>query len=174
MANQNGSRERENASAPVPPMDFKSGDRTELDFGPRIAVAFNRIKRATAFEVRLAMIPRHVLILEDSLIIAMEAEDIFQAMGSEQIHIASNLPQAEAVIDNNPIDFALLDVNVGNRMSFDFARMLSERKIPFAFSSGYPDKSDFPADMQRIHLLTKPFGENTVQQMLVEIFLRPE
>ena len=110
--------------------------------------------------------PREVLVLEDSLIIAMEAEDIFRSLGADMVHIASNLQQAEGYVEQNRIDFALLDVNLGPTMSFDFARALRERGIPFGFSSGYPDNAEFPEDLREIALLRKPFGDDMIREHL--------
>ena len=113
--------------------------------------------------------PREVLVLEDSLIIAMEAEDIFRSLGADMVHIASNLQQAQGYVDKNRIDFALLDVNLGPTMSFDFARALRERGIPFGFSSGYPDNAEFPEDLREIALLRKPFGDDMIRDHLKQV-----
>ena len=59
-----------------------------------------------------------VLVLEDSLIIAMEAEDILHLAGVESIDIVGSLEQARAAIAAETYDFALLDVNLGESMSF--------------------------------------------------------
>jgi len=115
-------------------------------------------------------IPREILVLEDSLIIAMEAEDIFRSLGADLVHIASNLDQARNAVDAHSIDFALLDVNLGPMMSFDFARDLRARGIPFGFSSGYPDNEDFPEDLRQIALLRKPFGDEMIRDHLKQVF----
>lgn len=57
-----------------------------------------------------------VLVLEDSLIIAMEAEDILRLAGVESIDIVGSVEQARAAIAAETYDFALLDVNLGEGM----------------------------------------------------------
>ncbi|PZM17010.1 hypothetical protein CPY51_01865 [Rhizobium tubonense] len=116
------------------------------------------------------MIARRVLILEDSLIIAMEAEEILHEIGVDTVEIASNLEQAIAAINADRYDFALLDVNLGEAMSFGFARLLMERGIPFGFVSGYSNTQDFPPDMQDVPLLVKPFDEMAMQHFLGKLF----
>jgi CheY-like chemotaxis protein len=118
----------------------------------------------------VTMTARRVLILEDSLIIAMEAEEILHEMGAETVEIASNLEQAVAAIQVEPCDFALLDVNLGEAMSFGFARLLKERNIPFGFVSGYSDTRDFPVDLQDVALLVKPFDEAAMLKFLRKLF----
>jgi len=116
------------------------------------------------------MIARRVLILEDNLIIAMEAEELLRDMGAEIVTIASNLERASAAVDTEAYDFALLDVNLGEAMSFGFARELVRRGIPFGFVSGYSDTLDFPPDLQNVPLLVKPFDEAAMQIFLGRLF----
>ena len=105
------------------------------------------------------MTVQRVLILEDNLIIAMEAEEILRLIGVKEVEIASNLEQAVNAIHTERYDFAMLDVNLGESMSFGFARLLTERGIAFGFVSGYPDTLDFPPDLRHVPLLNKPFDE---------------
>ncbi|EJL56931.1 MULTISPECIES: response regulator [unclassified Rhizobium] len=111
-----------------------------------------------------------VLVLEDSLIIAMEAEDILRQVGVETIGIVSSLDQAMEATRTETFDFALLDVNLGEVMSFDFARHLANIHIPFGFVSGYSDTKDFPEDLQNVPLLVKPFGESAMRDFLQKLF----
>lgn len=111
-----------------------------------------------------------VLVLEDSLIIAMEAEDILRLVGVESIDIVGSLEQARAAIAAQTYDFALLDVNLGEGMSFGFARHLLDVGIPFGFVSGYSDTQDFPPDLQHMPLLVKPFDEKAMREFLQRLF----
>ena len=111
-----------------------------------------------------------VLVLEDSLIIAMEAEDILRLVGVGIIDIASSLEQATEAVSAAKYDFALLDVNLGEAMSFGFARRLTEANIPFGFVSGYSDTQDFPPDLQNVPLLVKPFDEMAMREFLQKLF----
>ena len=109
------------------------------------------------------MTVQRVLILEDNLIIAMEAEEILHLVGIGQVEIASNLEQAVNAIHSDSFDFAMLDVNLGESTSFGFARLLMERGIAFGFVSGYSDTLDFPPDLRHVPLLNKPFDEQSMR-----------
>jgi CheY-like chemotaxis protein len=109
------------------------------------------------------MTAQRVLILEDNLIIAMEAEEILHLVGIGQVEIASNLEQAVNAIHSESYDFAMLDVNLGESTSFGFARLLVERGIAFGFVSGYSDTLDFPPDLRHVPLLNKPFDEQSMR-----------
>ncbi|WP_049733882.1 response regulator [Rhizobium ecuadorense] len=111
-----------------------------------------------------------VLVLEDSLIIAMEAEDMLRLASVENIDIVGSVEQARAAIVAETYDFALLDVNLGEGMSFGFARHLLDLGIPFGFVSGYSDTGDFPPDLQHIPLLVKPFDETAMREFLLRLF----
>lgn len=116
------------------------------------------------------MKPKSVLILEDSLIIAMEVEEILRSIGVEHVEMVANLDEAAKALDTRQPDFALLDVNLGEAMSFDFARMLRARDIPFGFVSGYSDTGDFPDDLQQTPLLVKPFDDTAMHDFLRAFF----
>ncbi|KRB50446.1 regulator [Rhizobium sp. Root708] len=116
------------------------------------------------------MSANRVLVLEDSLIIAMEAEDILRAIGVETIRICSSIAQATEALEGERFDFALLDVNLGEVMSFDFARRLVAENIPFGFVSGYSDTLDFPEELQNRPLLVKPFDETAMLEFLQRLF----
>ncbi len=116
------------------------------------------------------MSANRVLVLEDSLIIAMEAEDILRAIGVETIRICSSIAQATEAVEAERFDFALLDVNLGEVMSFDFARRLVAENIPFGFVSGYSDTQDFPEELQNRPLLVKPFDETAMLEFLQRLF----
>ncbi|MDL2404466.1 response regulator [Rhizobium calliandrae] len=132
--------------------DWRRRDRCGNVYGAPRRLAYGRGDGAD-------MTVQRVLILEDNLIIAMEAEEILRLVGVVQVEIASNLEQAVNAIHTERYDFAMLDVNLGDSMSFGFARLLAERGIAFGFVSGYPDTLDFPHDMRHVPLLNKPFDE---------------
>lgn len=124
-------------------------------------------RRAKGIEIMNAT---RVLVLEDSLIIAMETEDVLRAFGAGSIDIVNSVDHAMDAVKAEKYDFALLDVNLGEGMSFDFARSLRETSIPFGFVSGYSDTQDFPTDMQDVPLLVKPFDEPAMREFLQKLF----
>lgn len=135
---------------------------------------FYRARRlAHTFKDGVDMTFQRVLILEDNLIIAMEAEEILRLVGIQQVEIASNLEQAVNAVHTEHYDFAMLDVNLGESTSFGFARLLMERGISFGFVSGYSDTQDFPIDLQDVPLLVKPFDENAMRDFLQKLFPSP-
>lgn len=111
--------------------------------------------------------PESVLIVEDTMIIGMVAEDYFRELGSENVAVASNLEQADEILRNMAIEFALLDVNLGRETSFGLARRLARDGIKIAFASGYGDGANFPSELQDIPRITKPYNKDSITELLV-------
>ncbi|KQR69518.1 hypothetical protein ASG25_16750 [Rhizobium sp. Leaf384] len=112
---------------------------------------------------------KRVLVLEDNFIIAMEAEDILRTLGVETVDIATNVAQATQLVQDHVFDFALLDVNLGNETSFDFANILIARDTPFGFVSGYGESAMFPGSHRDRPRITKPFNEISMSQLLASV-----
>lgn len=108
--------------------------------------------------------PSSVLVVEDNLIIAMDAEDIFLGMGSRDVVVASSVDAALLEILRQPVpfDFALLDINLGSETSFPIARELSKLGVPFLFASGYGDGVQLPDDLAATRIINKPYERATI------------
>ena len=98
-----------------------------------------------------------VLIVEDNLIIAMDAETIMEQLGAKHVDIASNVRDALRTIEKSPPDFALLDINLGNENSVAVANKLKDSKIPFAFATGYGERAPLPPEFAQIPVIQKPY-----------------
>jgi light-regulated signal transduction histidine kinase (bacteriophytochrome) len=103
-----------------------------------------------------------VLLVEDNLLIAMDAEDQLRRMGAEQVDVAGSAQAALRLLDQAPPDIALLDVNLGRENSFPVADALSARGIPYVFATGYGEASAFPDRFRNATVINKPY---TVAEM---------
>ncbi|AJY48422.1 HWE histidine kinase domain-containing protein [Martelella endophytica] len=112
--------------------------------------------------------PQNILIVEDNLIIAMDAEVIFESLGAEEVVVHSSVEGALDHIENRdePLSFALLDINLGGETSFPVALRLKELGVPFAFASGYGEGTRLPDELQDIRILSKPYDKDTVASLL--------
>jgi two-component sensor histidine kinase/CheY-like chemotaxis protein len=99
----------------------------------------------------------HVLILEDNLIIAMDAEAILERLGARRVDIASNVRDALRSIEKMRPDFALLDINLGSENSIPVALKLDELGIPFAFATGYGERAPLPPALSKVPVIQKPY-----------------
>ena len=98
-----------------------------------------------------------VLVLEDETLVSMMVEDMLMDLGCEIVGPFARLYQAMAAVNaGTPIDLALLDVNLGGERSFPLAQLLSEKGVPFVFTTGY-DESGMPDPWRGRPSLRKPF-----------------
>jgi len=107
-----------------------------------------------------------VMIVEDEWLIAeMIAEDS-RAAGYEVAGPVPSVARAVRILDEeNAVDAALLDVNLGRDSSFRLAEMLLERDIPFAFLTGYV-RQQLPPHLEDAEMLSKPVNPRVLRRTL--------
>ena len=110
---------------------------------------------------------RRVLIVEDESLVAMLLETILEDMGCTPVGPAATVDEAlRLAADAEPIDAALLDVNVAGRQVFPVAEALRDRGVPFVFSTGYGE-GGLPDEWRGQPTLQKPFTEAAVRDALM-------
>ena len=102
-----------------------------------------------------------VLIVEDEGIVALMLEGLLEELGCVVAASVARLEAGWAALESSTIDLALLDINVAGETSFDLARAMAKRDIPFVFSTGY-GAAGLPADLQGQRVLTKPFDRDAL------------
>jgi light-regulated signal transduction histidine kinase (bacteriophytochrome)/CheY-like chemotaxis protein len=119
----------------------------------------------TRLEASLA-VPDDVLVVEDNMIIALDAEAMVRKLGVASVRLASNTREAFDLIAERRPDFALLDVNLGNETSFAIAGRLIGLGVPFAFASGYGEQVAFPEAVAAMPRLRKPYALETLREVM--------
>jgi CheY-like chemotaxis protein len=113
-----------------------------------------------------------VLLVEDEPLIAMHVEDVLIGLGCRVAGVASSSAQAMAVIDAEPIDVAILDINLGNNeTSYPVADALTVRRVPFILLSGYSRIGRRAQDEKR-PWLQKPVDESELSRALLSVLTR--
>jgi light-regulated signal transduction histidine kinase (bacteriophytochrome) len=111
---------------------------------------------------------RCVLLVEDSLIIALDAEDIITRLGAK-LEAASTSHAAHDIIDNGKFDFAILDINLGDETSFGVADRLKDAGIPFFFASGYGEQAKMPDEHRSRMVLQKPYTTHNMARAVEQL-----
>lgn len=110
---------------------------------------------------------RHVLIVEDESLVAMLLETILEDMGCIPVGPAANIDEGLTLaLETDPLDAALLDVNVAGRQVFPVAEALRARGVPFIFSTGYGE-GGLPDEWRGQPTIQKPFTEAAVRDALM-------
>lgn len=100
---------------------------------------------------------KRILIVEDEAMLALEIGALLQESGMTPIGPSSCITDALRLIHEQPIDCALLDVNLQGESTERIAAALAARAIPFAFVTGY-SREAIPARFRGIPLVMKPFA----------------
>ncbi len=106
------------------------------------------------------------LLLEDNMIIALDAEQMLQRMGAKMVHTAANVAEAQSIIGKADISFAVLDVNLGSERSDEVARTLLDAGVPFVFATGYGQSEELRTEFPDSIVVTKPFSEATLAEAI--------
>jgi len=101
--------------------------------------------------------PARVLILEDEFMIAMEFETIVQDAGFAVVGPAADVDTALALIEANPPDAGVLDVNLGHgKTSAPVADRLSALGVPYILCTGYQTDDLVQRYGENVPMLQKP------------------
>ena len=110
---------------------------------------------------------RRILLAEDEGLIALDVEAMLQGFGCQVVGPLSELDDILLAIQAQPLDGALLDVNLRGRQVFDILPEFIERKIPVVLTSGYDDASLFPRAFRELPRISKPFDQSTLLSVCV-------
>lgn len=96
-----------------------------------------------------------ILVAEDEVLICMLLETILSDAGYEVV-AAGSVEEALFLVDSEPVDAAILDINLKGKKVYPVAEKLVEVGKPFLFATGGGDAiSGFPEHPS----VTKPFRE---------------
>ncbi|MBB4859981.1 light-regulated signal transduction histidine kinase (bacteriophytochrome)/CheY-like chemotaxis protein [Novosphingobium chloroacetimidivorans] len=109
------------------------------------------------------------LIVEDNVIIAMEAEDVLRTLGFQDCQIVGSVHAALTLLDTATVSFAMLDVNLGKETSEEVAAVLHQRGVPFIFASGYGDRSLATSRFEGVPVITKPYTERDIRSAIARL-----
>ncbi|KQN69713.1 HWE histidine kinase domain-containing protein [Devosia sp. Leaf64] len=111
---------------------------------------------------------KHVLVVEDQMLIAMDLERLLVDAGMEVDAVATSHREASAALSRNRPDIAILDVNLGEETSEPIARQLLADGIPFIFATGYGEAGSIPTAFEGIGVVRKPYDQDSILRQLRE------
>lgn len=97
-----------------------------------------------------------ILILEDEPIVGLALEDMIEDAGGRSVS-AERIEQALELVAAEPLDAAILDINVHGKQSYPVAAALAARGVTYIFATGYGD-TVHPADFADVPTVTKPYS----------------
>ena len=115
-----------------------------------------------------AAVSNRILIVEDEPLIAMMLEDIVIELGYSVAGPVGSVTEALAFVAANPVDAALLDVNLGREKIDPVADQLAKLECPFIFTTGY-GKAGVPAGHEGRPFVQKPFRMDEIAAALAAL-----
>lgn len=104
-----------------------------------------------------------VLVVEDDYFIADEICNTLRAHGAEVLGPSPDIEHGRRLARSEPIDCAVLDINLQGDLAFNLANELRQRGTPAIFATGYDD-SVLPAEFSDAVRLEKPVNLRALLQ----------
>ena len=118
-----------------------------------------------------AVAAKRILLVEDSMIIALDTEECLLDLGNEQVDVQGTVAGALSALGKGEFDFALLDFNLGSESSEKVADELRARGIPFWLATGYGEMADKLEEIGAQGLLVKPYGREELARIMHDFAL---
>lgn len=110
-----------------------------------------------------------ILLLEDQLVIALDAEDMLKSLGVAKVTTVATAEDALKEIAAGAHDLAVLDFNLGSGSSLAVAQELSQRGVPFVFATGYSDSIMIPDNLTGVPVVRKPYSAEALKSALKKV-----
>ncbi len=110
--------------------------------------------------------PRRVLVVEDSIIIALDTEENLKRLGVGEVVLESSVAGALAAIAGARPDFAIIDFNLGGESSEPIAEALRAAGVRFVLATGYAEAASGFERMGAEQVLRKPYGMTEIERLL--------
>lgn len=109
------------------------------------------------------------LLIEDSMIIAMDTEDCLREIGVGEVRIEGTVAGALNALAASTPDLALLDYNLGKETGDAIAAELARLGVPFWLATGDSELENRLAELGARGVLIKPYGKRELAQLLAGI-----
>ena len=99
---------------------------------------------------------KNILVVEDAFLVGVQLKEDIESLGYAVVGPANSVKRALALIEENSISAAILDINLGHEDSTPIAEHLEACAIPFIFITGYESFSEDKSIFTQKTLLRKP------------------
>lgn len=114
---------------------------------------------------------QRILIVEDQAILAFEMRALLQQLGCDVVGPVATLAQALEAARTEPLDGAILDVNLDGELIYPVADILRERHVSFLLATGFGIEA-LPQRFLRSPILEKPFVFDALERMAAKLWAR--
>ena len=123
-------------------------------------------------EAGLAPDAPSVLVVEDEALVAFQVERVARSLGWRVVGPINRVALAETVARTEPLDGAILDVNVGGELIWPVAALLRARGVPMLFATGYDRSKIMIPEFAETPTIGKPFEDRAMAELITSLFSR--
>ncbi len=109
-----------------------------------------------------------VLVIEDDFYLADDARQALEDAGATVLGPCGSAAEAIDLLGKDTPDCAVVDVNLGHGPTFESAKALKARAIPFILATGY-DASIIPPEFADTLCLQKPTNAGKLTQAVARL-----
>jgi len=109
---------------------------------------------------------KRVMLVEDESLIAMMMEQTLSDLGYDVVGPFGTVREAIEAIECEPVDAAILDINLGGEMAYPIARILQAREVPFVFMTGYGTET-IAVPFPNVRVFQKPLDREVLRELFV-------
>jgi CRP-like cAMP-binding protein len=113
-----------------------------------------------------------ILIAEDNYLIAEEVGELVRGYGYAVAGAAPSIESGLALIANDTVDGAVLDIDLAGTPSFPICRALNAKGVPFLFLSAYSPGTVVPDEFSETVHLSKPLAPAAFESALRKLIGR--
>lgn len=128
-----------------------------------------RAPQTTAPVMPSSGVLQEAIIVEDSLVIALDMQKKLKRMHIESVSIAGSLETARQSFERRTPELALFDVHLGRETTFELIEEVRRNGVPVIIISGYGEDLILPDTLRDIPVLTKPVSDSALTEALVEL-----
>ena len=121
----------------------------------------------------MPFVGRRVLLAEDEFLAALTTIDLLESIGWEVVGPTGRVASALRFARSEPLDAAVLDINVAGEMIWPVAQTLQRRGVPFVFLSALSERNAIPPLFADVPRLAKPLVQACFLHHLATIITSP-
>ncbi|GAB2208870.1 HWE histidine kinase domain-containing protein [Roseibium sp. ROS1] len=125
-----------------------------------------RAQETATTEASEVQLEGQCLVLEDNMVIALDASDMLSDLGAKHVSTASSVADALGILANHDISLALLDVNLGDEMSLPVIERCQELGVPTILATGYGANAAVVERFPNIPILNKPYSSDSLNRVI--------
>jgi two-component sensor histidine kinase/CheY-like chemotaxis protein len=108
-----------------------------------------------------------ILLVEDEPLVALMIEKLVVSLGHTVAGPYATLAQAREAVEDDDFTGAILDINLAGELVFPIADVLSRRRVPFIFTTGYGPELVAPR-FAHVPVLSKPLEAHMLREFLAD------